>query len=98
MTSSSLRSSLPSSVLSLLDTAEQKRKKTENDRALARRLHDAVHNSPVSISKLNVYVHDGAVSLYGTIRDESVRNDLLQIVAAQPGLARVVDHLRLSDA
>ena len=42
---------------------------------------------------LAIYVHNGAVSVYGDVPDEDTRDALLTVATSQPGVRRIVDHL-----
>ena len=89
---------LPPALRSLLDRHQAARAKTTADQSLARRLHDGVGASGLDVRGLTVYVHDGAVSLYGTLASSATREGVLTVVTRTPGVRRVVDHLRLADA
>ncbi len=82
----------------LVQTLQQRRARTMADRELARRLHAAVGASKLPVAGLNIYVHDGAISIYGPVSDETTREAVLVLAAEQPGARRVVDHLRLTEA
>ena len=86
---------LPPALRSLVDRHQAQRAKTTADRSLARRLHDGVAKSGVPASGLSFYVHDGAISIYGTVPDALTRETVLAIVTRLPGVRRVVDHLRI---
>ncbi|MEM1116052.1 MAG: BON domain-containing protein [Bacteroidota bacterium] len=90
-----LGNALPSSLRSLLERHQQRRAKTTVDKSSARRLREGVRRAGLSASGLSVYVHDGAISLYGTVPDEATREALLGVASAQPGVRRIVDHLRV---
>ena len=86
---------LPPALRSVVESFQQRRTKTTADRSLARRLHDAVRTAKLGVRGLAFYVHDGAVSIYGSLSDEATREALLCIVTRQPGVRRVVDHVRV---
>ncbi|HEX8298569.1 MAG TPA: BON domain-containing protein, partial [Rubricoccaceae bacterium] len=69
---------------------------TAGDRALARRFQSALANDPSGATGLTLYVHNGAVSIYGTVPNEAVREAVVTLAAAQPGARRIVDHLTLT--
>ena len=89
---------LPPALRSLVDRHQAERAKTTSDMSLARRLRDGVRASDLGVRGLTVYVHDGAVSLYGSVRDAAAREAVLALVSHVPGVRRIVDHLRLGDA
>ncbi len=89
---------LPPAIRALVDRHQAARAQTTADQSLARRLHDGVKTSGVAVHGLTVYVHDGAVSLYGTVASGAVREDLLALVTRVPGVRRIVDHLRMASA
>ncbi|WP_420457558.1 BON domain-containing protein [Rubrivirga sp.] len=90
-----LGSGLPPALRALVDRHQAARAKTTTDQSLARRLHDGIGAAGADVRGLTVYVHDGAVSLYGTLASAAVREDVLAVVTRTPGVRRVVDHLRL---
>ena len=61
-------------------------------------MRDSVRASDLTVQGLTIYVHDGAVSLYGTVATAAVREQVLALVTHIPGVRRIVDHLRLGDA
>jgi hypothetical protein len=64
------------------------------DRELARRVRDAIdRKSGGSGGGISFYVHEGTVSVYGSIRDAAVRETVLGLAADQPGARRIIDHL-----
>lgn len=89
---------LPPAVRALLDQAQERRSRTSSDRSLARRLQVATHGAGLAGSGVTVYVHDGAVSLYGTLPDRATRDAWVTTVAGTPGVRRIVDSLRLAEA
>ena len=89
---------LPPALRALVDRHQAARSKTTADQSLARRLRDGVRASGLEIKGLTVYVHDGAVSLYGTLPSGAVREEVLALVTRVPGVRRIVDHLRMADA
>ncbi len=92
-----LGSGLPPALRGLIDRHQISRSKTTADRSLARRLHDGIDAASLDVGGLAVYVHDGAVSLYGTVAEASVREDVLALASRTPGVRRIVDHLQLAD-
>jgi len=82
----------------LVQTLQDRRARTVADRELARRLHAVVGGSGLAVNGLSLFVHDGAISIYGPVRDEATRESVLTLAAEQPGARRVVDHLRIAEA
>jgi hypothetical protein len=78
-----------------LRSVQDRRTRTTADRELARRLHFAVTNARLEASGLSFYVHEGSVSVYGAVRAEALREQVLDLVAEQPGVRRIQDHLQL---
>ncbi len=89
---------LPPALRTLVDRHQNARAKTTADRSLARRLRDAVRQSGAAVDGVSFYIHDGAVSLYGTVGDPASRDALLTVTTQQPGVRRIVDHLRIEEA
>ena len=87
---------LPPAVRAVVEQVLQRRARTATDRSLARRLHAALDGARAD--GLALYVHNGAVSVYGTVAGEAARDALLTVVAGQPGVRRIVDHLATGDA
>lgn len=70
--------------------------RTTADRELARRIQFAVESAQIEeMGGLSVYVHEGSVAVYGVVRKESLRERVLGLVAEQPGVRRIQDHLQL---
>lgn len=92
-----LGSGLPPLLRELVERHQQRRTRTTADKSLARRLREGIQGSGLPVTGIAVYVHEGAVSLYGAVGDEAVRERLLQIASAQPGVRRIVDHLQVGD-
>lgn len=88
---------LPPSVRLVVDRFQERRARTTTDRSLAGRLHAAMAPSDIGGVGLALYVHNGAVSVYGTLPSDSAREALLALAAAQPGVRRIVDHTGLAD-
>lgn len=86
---------LPPAIRSVVEGFQQRRTKTTADRSLARRLSDSVRRADLGVRGVAFYVHDGAVSIYGTVADEGVREGVIVVVTRQPGVRRVVDHLHV---
>ena len=93
-----LGTGLPPALRAVLDAVEARRTKTVTDRSLARRLHAAMRTDGVPTTGVSFYVHDGAVSIYGTVADEPARAALITAAAKAPGVRRIVDHLRVGAA
>ncbi len=72
--------------------------RTTTDRELTRRIRSAVECSAFAVRGLSVYVHDGSVDVYGTIESDAKREDVLSLVAEQPGAKRITDHLEFPGA
>ena len=89
---------LPAPLRSLVDAFQERRALTTADKSLALRMRDAVRRSDLKVAGISVHVSHGAVSVYGAVRDASEREALLGLVARQPGVTRIVDHLRLAEA
>ena len=81
-----------------LNSLQENRVRTTVDRELTRRIRAAVENSALKISGVSIYVHDGSVDVYGTIESGTKREDVLSLVAEQPGAKRITDHLNLPEA
>lgn len=92
-----LGTGLPASVRALIDSFQNRRAHTTTDRSLAKRLRRTVDQCGVEPLGLAFYVHNGAVSVYGTVPDESAREALLTVATSQPGVRRIVDHLVVLD-
>jgi hypothetical protein len=83
----------------LVQTLQEQRTHTAADRELARRIQFAVENARLAEGGgLSFYVHDGSVAVYGAIRTEALRERVLGLVAEQPGVRRIQDHLQLPPA
>lgn len=93
-----LGTGLPPALRAVLDAVEARRTKTVTDRSLARRLHAAMRADDLPTTGVAYYVHDGAVSIYGTVADEAARAALITAAARTPGVRRIVDHLRVGPA
>lgn len=81
-----------------LNSLQERRVRTAADRELTRRIRAVVEDSPLNIRGLSIYVHDGSVDVYGTIENDARREDVLSLVAEQPGAKRITDHLELPGA
>ena len=89
---------LPAPLRSIIEQFQERRAKTTADRSLALRLKDALAREPIEVQGMSLYVNHGAISVYGSVRDAARREELLALVARQPGVTRIVDHLRLAEA
>ncbi|MEM6326567.1 MAG: BON domain-containing protein [Bacteroidota bacterium] len=89
---------LPAQLRATIERFQERRAKTTADRSLALRLKHAMTREEVTLADLAIYVNHGAVSVYGAVPDAASREALLALVARQPGVTRIVDHLRLADA
>ena len=89
---------LPPALRAVVERHQTHRARTTADRSLARRLHDAVRRSDGAPAGLAFYVHDGAVSVYGTVADLAGREAVVGLVGALPGVRRIVDHLQVGAA
>ena len=47
---------------------------------------------------LSFYVHDGAISVYGTVGDAPAREAVIAVASGLPGVRRIVDHLQVGGA
>lgn len=97
-----MRTTLPKSATSLapalnsfLNKLQERKSRTSADRELARRVRATLEGANLDVRGLSVYVHDGSIAVYGSIRSESTRESLLSLVADQPGARRITDHLQL---
>lgn len=87
--------SLPPRLQAMLHALQERRTRTAADRELARRLQFAIENTEMGAEGgLSVYVHEGSVAVYGLIRSEALRERVLDLVAEQPGVRRIQDHLQ----
>lgn len=84
---------LPPALRHLVDRFQHRRALTASDRSLARRLLSALAAGRTGASGLALYVHNGAVSVYGSVPTEAVREAVLALAAEPPGVRRIVDHL-----
>ena len=89
---------LPGPIRALVERFQDRRASTTADRSLALRLKDALTREDVDLEGLSFYVDHGAVAVYGAVASPTERELLLGIVARQPGVTRIVDHLRLAKA
>lgn len=89
---------LPPALRHAVGRYQERRARTAADRQLARRLDAALAAAPDGTSGLAAYVHNGAISLYGTVPTDAAREAVLSLAAAQPGVRRIVDHLAVADA
>ncbi len=88
---------LPPALRALVDRHQAARAKTTADQSVARRIRDGVRSGGLTVKGLTVYVHDGAVSLYGTLPSAATREAVLGLVSRVPGVRRIVDHLRVTE-
>lgn len=98
MASTSPAVPVPPQLRAFIRVLQERRARSSGDRALARRLHDAFAAARLEVDGVSLYVHDGAVTLYGMVRTEAHREAVLGVVAQQPGLRRIADHLQLPPA
>ena len=89
---------LPPRLRAVLQSFRERQARTSADHELARRVHFAVESAGLDVGGLSFYVHDGSVAVYGAIRSEAVRERVLGLVAEQPGVRRIQDHLQLPAA
>ncbi|MEL6615816.1 MAG: BON domain-containing protein [Bacteroidota bacterium] len=85
-------------IRALIEGFQERRARTTADKSLALRLKHALDREPIEASGLSFYVEHGAVAVYGSIRVADTREAVLALVARQPGVTRIVDHLRMTDA
>ena len=97
VTARPLGSGLPPALRALVERHQSQRARTTADQSVARRIKAALTGVGLAAG-LAVYVHDGAVSLYGTVADGAAREAVVSAVAGLPGVRRIVDHLRLAEA
>ena len=83
---------------SLVDRTRRLRGRTSSDARLAARLRDGVEGQGLRVRGLAFYVHDGVVSIYGVASHDDVRESVIDAVVEQPGVQRVIDHLRIGEA
>lgn len=88
---------LPAKLRATIERFQERRAKTTADKSLALRLKHAMTRENVALAGLAIYVNHGAVSVYGAVPDAAARESLLALVARQPGVTRIVDHLRLAE-
>ena len=86
---------LPPALRSYVERAQRLRARTTADAGLARLLEGGVAEAGLAVRGLAFYVHDGVVSIYGGVADGEAREAVLDVVCEQPGVQRVVDHLRI---
>ena len=86
---------LPPVLQTLVSRHQNRRAQTTADRSLARRLREAVRQSEVEVRGIAFYIHDGVISVYGSFTDPADREALLAVMTQQPGVRRIVDHLRV---
>ena len=89
---------LTATLRATIEQFQERRARTTADKSLALRLKHELERDPIGVKALSVYVNHGAVSVYGAVPDPATREALLALVARQPGVARIVDHLRLAEA
>ena len=82
----------------MLGTLQDRRSRTADDKELAERLAFAVEQGPLALKGLSFYVHDGSVAIYGTVPSETLREEVLGLIAEQSGVKRITDHLRRTNA
>ena len=80
---------------SLIESFQERRARTTADRSLAMRLQGVVQRDARWVTATNVFVNHGAVAVYGMVADAQKRDDLLNLIAGQPGVRRIVDHLQI---
>ena len=77
----------------LVKSLQERRARTAADRELARRVRDAMDRAIADAGGLSFYVHEGTITVYGAVRDERMREAVLNVAAGQPGAQRIIDHL-----
>ena len=87
---------LPGPLRALIERFQDRRARTTADRSLALRLKDALTREGTDLRGLSFYVDHGAVAVYGSVPGPAAREALLGLVAKQPGVTRIVDHLRIA--
>ena len=89
---------LPPALRSYVERAQQLRARTTADARLARVLRSEAEGAGLAVRGLAFYVHDGVVSIYGGVTSSEDREAVLDVVCEQPGVQRVIDHLRVGEA
>lgn len=85
-------------VRTLVASLTARREKTVSDQRIARRLFVSVERLGMVHTKgLHFYVFDGAVSLYGSVATPEVRDQVLALVTALPGVRQVTEHLQVAN-
>jgi len=81
-------------VRALLDALQQRRARTQADRALAAAVREALDvAAPALVDGLHVYVFEGAISVYGAVGTYAERDEVLAVLAGLPGASHIADHL-----
>ena len=88
---------LSATLRATIERFQERRATTTADKSLALRLKHAMEKEAIPVKALSVYVNHGAISVYGAVPDPDARDALLTLVARQPGVTRIVDHLRLAE-
>ena len=83
---------------SFVERAQRLRVRTTSDARLARLLQSAVESADLPVRGLAFYVHNGVVSVYGSVPGPEAREAVMDVLVEQPGVLRVVDHLRIGEA
>ena len=78
----------------LVGEVRERQRQTAADRTVALSCRDALSGEPVT--GLQVYVYDGAVSVYGTVSSAEVRDTVLGRLAAVPGARSVKGQLQVA--
>ncbi|MFN3596272.1 MAG: hypothetical protein ACK41D_03270 [Rubricoccaceae bacterium] len=89
---------LPPALRALVDRLQERRARTTADRSLAERLRKHLRRvDACAAAGLSFYAHDGTVAVYGLFPSLALREQVLAVVAQQPGVRRIVDHTRLPE-
>ncbi len=87
---------LPGPLRSIIEGFQERRARTTADKSLALRLKDTMAREGSAARGLSFYIEHGAVAIYGNVASGAEREAILSLVARQPGVTRIVDHLRLA--
>jgi osmotically-inducible protein OsmY len=70
---------------------------TLSDRLLAERLYRTFENAPeaAQVRGIHFYVHNGMVTIYGTVRHEENQEELSARIREIPGVKGVVEHVQV---
>ena len=89
---------LPDALRALLDAVQNRQAETTTDRSIVRRIKHEIGRAGGPERGLSFFVHNGTVSVYGTVADLAGREAVVGLVGALPGVRRIVDHLQVGAA